>query len=397
MTLYGTLLLIAVGVLGVPAVVASVYLLLATLLSGQMPSPRFSKRTLRFDVIVPAHNEAEVIARTVTSLRQLNWPAELFRITVVADNCSDATAEIAAQAGALVVERQNLLERGKGRALSFAFDLRLREPWCDAVAVVDADSVVSSNLLEAFAARVEAGADAVQAHYGVLNPNASWRTRLITIAKGAFHIVRSRARERLKLSCGIRGNGWCITRRLLERMPYNAFSLTEDVEYGIDLGLAGYRVHYVDEASADGEMVSSGASASKQRQRWEYGRFQLIRQRTLPLLYAAARNRSAVCLDLALDLMVLPLSYLVLNIGIFFLVSVLAFLVMPAFRNAIWISAACAAVVVLYVLRGWRLSGIGWRGLLDLLWAPVFLVWKVLSMVNRRGPKEWVRTDRENP
>ncbi|MGO9994684.1 MAG: glycosyltransferase family 2 protein [Steroidobacteraceae bacterium] len=397
MTLYGSILLIAVLALGAPAVFASLYLLAAILLSQRLPPPRICQRTLRFDVIVPAHNEAEVIVRTVTSLRQLNWPEGQFRITVVADNCTDATAEVATRAGALVIERHNLLARGKGRALSFAFENRLRERWCDAVVVVDADSVVSPNLLEAFAARINEGADAVQAHYGVLNPDASWRTRLITIAKGAFHIVRSRARERLRLSCGIRGNGWCITRRLLEKMPYNAFSLTEDVEYGIDLGMAGYRVHYVDEASADGEMVSSAASAGKQRQRWEYGRFQLIRARTLPLLAAAARRRSAICLDLALDLMVLPLSYLALNIGAFLLLSSLASLMDATFRYAVFAAVCCSAVMVAYVLRGWQVSGIGWRGLPALLWAPVFMVWKVLSLVSRRGTKEWVRTDRERP
>ena len=94
------------------------------------------------------------------------------------------------------------------------------------------------------AARIAGGAVAVQAHYGVLNPQASWRTQLITIAKGAFHIVRSRARERLGLSCGIRGNGWCVTHELLQRVPYRCFSLTEDLEYGIQLGLAGLRVGY---------------------------------------------------------------------------------------------------------------------------------------------------------
>ena len=74
---------------------------------------------------------------------------------------------------------------------------------------------------------------------GVLNPQDSWRTRLMAIALASFHRVRSRARERLRLSCGIRGNGWCITHRLLREVPYRAYSLAEDIEYGIDLGLAG--------------------------------------------------------------------------------------------------------------------------------------------------------------
>ena len=124
----------------------------------------------------------------------------------------------------------------------------MRQGFATAVAVIDADAAVSANLLEAFAARIDHGARAIQAHYGVLNPMVSWRTQLLSIAKGAFHTVRSRARQRLGLSCGVRGNGWCVTPELLRAVPYRYFSLTEDVEYGIALGRAGYRVEYAGEA-----------------------------------------------------------------------------------------------------------------------------------------------------
>jgi cellulose synthase/poly-beta-1,6-N-acetylglucosamine synthase-like glycosyltransferase len=394
---FAALQLIALSLLGAPAILASSYLFVATLLSWRLPHPRPSERTRRFDVMVPAHNEAAVIARTVVSLRKMSWPATLYRIIVIADNCSDQTAAIAMRAGALVLERSSAVERGKGYALRFGFNHCLREGWSDAIVVVDADTEVSGNLLEAFASRLEQGAQAVQSHYGVLNPNASWRTRLITIAKGAIHIVRSRARERLRLSCGIRGNGWCVTRHLLEKVPYEAYSLTEDLEYGLDLGMAGYRVHYADEAHADGEMVSSAAVASNQRRRWEFGRFHLVRTRTLPLLRAALRARSLMRLDLALDLIVMPLSYLVINIVIFGFCAWLGFQFDAGYRIALWVSGACIFIVILYVLRGWQLSGVGWRGLVDLIWAPFFVAWKLWSILGRRNTKEWVRTDREGP
>jgi 1,2-diacylglycerol 3-beta-glucosyltransferase len=378
-----------------PAVLASAYLFVATLLSARVPPPPRSTRQLRFDVIVPAHNEATVIARTIANLRQLDWPADRFRIIVVADNCNDATASIARDAGALVIERSSIDQRGKGYALAFAFEQSRVAAWADAVVVIDADAEASSNLLEAFAARIEHGANAVQAHYGVLNPFASWRTRLITIAKAAFHIVRSRARERVGVSCGIRGNGWCVTHRLLEHVPYRAFSLTEDLEYGIALGLAGVRVEYADEAHSDADMVSSEQIARRQRQRWEDGRLQLVRAKTLLLLRTAIARRSRVCLDLALDLLVLPLSYVALNITVLVVLAGLAIWWQPSLQPWLWLSLSCAICVVLYVLRGWQLSGIGAQGLLDLARAPGFLLWKVLLMVRRRNPTEWVRTDRE--
>jgi cellulose synthase/poly-beta-1,6-N-acetylglucosamine synthase-like glycosyltransferase len=381
--------------LAVPAVLACAYLLVMTLLSGNLRVPPRSSRTLRFDVIVPAHNEIAVIERTIRSLRAIDWPADRFRVVVVADNCTDNTAAAARAAGAKVMTRHDSVRRGKGYALEFAFAASRQERWASAVVVIDADAEVSKNLLEAFACRIERGAHAVQVHYGVLNPHASWRTRLIAIAKGSFHIVRSRARERFGVSCGVRGNGWCVTHHLLERVPYQCFSLTEDLEYGIEIGLAGWRVQYADEAHSNADMVSQETLARSQRQRWEAGRFQLVRTRTLPLLKAALARRSAVCLDLGLDLLVLPLSYVALNAIALLTLAAFAAHSFPQLHAFVWIGAACMATLVIYVLRGWQLSGVGAQGLLDLARAPSFLIWKILLMLRPRRAG-WVRTDRES-
>lgn len=381
---------------GIPAAFSSGYLLLLTLLSGKAAVPAARRRALRFDVIVPAHDEAVLIRRTVQSLNRMDWPSASFRVVVVADNCTDDTAALARAAGADVLERHDANLRGKGHALDYAFCASLRRAWADAVVIVDADSEASPNLLMACAARLEDGAHAVQVHYGVLEPRASWRTRLLCIAMAAFHRLRSRARERLGLSCGLRGNGWCITHELLGQVPYQAFSLAEDIEYGIELGLAGYRIHYADEASVDGEMVSDAASAGTQRKRWELGRWQLLQTRTVALLRTAVRQRSLVCVDLAIDLLVLPLSYVALNV--LALLAVAAALA-PWYTAAIpwlWVGVACAASLSVYVLRGWRLSRMGVLGLVDLARAPFFLIWKVWLLLRSRGSRAWVRTPRKS-
>jgi cellulose synthase/poly-beta-1,6-N-acetylglucosamine synthase-like glycosyltransferase len=392
MTTLANLILFA---LALPAAAASLYLLLLTLLSRAPPAAPRSSRRLRFDVVVPAHNEAAVIQRVVANLRKLDWPADGFRVLVVADNCTDSTAARARAAGAEVLERHDAGRRGKGYALDFAFQASRAHGWAYAVVVVDADSEVSANLLEAFAARIENGATAIQAHYGVLNSQASWRTRLMTIAMASFHQVRSRARERLQLSCGVRGNGWCMTHRLLRQVPYRAFSLTEDIEYGIDLGLAGYRVHYADEAHVAAVMVSGEQAARTQRQRWEGGRLQLIRSRTLSLLQAARSPGGGVCLDLALDLLVLPLSYVAANVAVLIVLAGVALPWEPSMEIWLWLGLGCAASLLIYVLRGWQLSGVGVRGLVDLLRAPFFVLWKALLMLRARRSSEWVRTKRE--
>ncbi|HEX2585028.1 MAG TPA: glycosyltransferase family 2 protein [Steroidobacteraceae bacterium] len=381
--------------LAVPAVLACGYLFILTLLSAALKPQHPKQKELKFDVIVPAHNESSIIAHTIASLKKIDWPKDRHRIVIVADNCTDDTAVIARAAGAEVLERHDTTLRGKGYALNYAFKDSAARGWADAVVVIDADAEVSTNILSAIAARLEQGAQAVQVHYGILNPSATWRTRLITIAKSAFHSVRSRARERLGVSCGIRGNGWCVTHQLLKKVPYQAFSLTEDVEYGIELGIAGYRVYYAEDAHSDAEMVSGEQAARKQRQRWEDGRFELIRNKTFPLLMHAFKQPSRVCLDLALDLMVLPLSYVVINIVLLTGLAALMTWIDGSFITWLWIGVGCVVALVLHVLRGWQLSGTGAQGLLDFAHAPGFLLWKLVLMLRRRESKEWVRTERE--
>jgi 1,2-diacylglycerol 3-beta-glucosyltransferase len=375
-----------------PLSVADAYLLSLTLFSARLRTPSYGTTSLRFAVVVPAHNEQDGIVDTVKNLLAIDYDKDRFTVVVVADNCTDETASKAEQAGARVIVRQDQERRGKGYALAHAFE-KLKAD-VDALVVVDADTVVSSNLLRAFAARIELGALAVQADYAVKNPT-SWRTRLMAIAFGAFHVLRSQARERLHVSCGLRGNGMCFTSRVLSLVPHDAFSIVEDVEYGIRLGQAGYRVHYAAEAHVYGEMVSSSRASASQRQRWERGRAALALMHGPSLLGKSIVKRDAMLLDLAADVLVPPLG-------------TLAALVVVGFAAAwgsgrllgqhvplqIWIANVIA--LLLYVLRGWSLSGTGARGLLDLGCAPIYVVWKLwLRLRQPSRPAAWVRTTRE--
>jgi 1,2-diacylglycerol 3-beta-glucosyltransferase len=380
--------------LGLPLQAAAGYLGVATLLSGQPRPPQPSGAPRRFRFIVPAHNESAGIAETVASLKSVDYPQEQFDVLVVADNCQDDTADKARAAGALVLERQDANQRGKGYALDYAFSQT--PPEVDAVVVIDADTLVSPNLLRAFAARREQGAHAMQADYAVRNPNAAWRTRLIAIAFGSFHIVRSRARERLRLSCGLRGNGMCFSTEVLKHVPHNAYSVVEDVEYGIRLGEAGHRVHYTDEAHVYGEMVTSSGAADSQRRRWEEGRKQLVRDHARRLVRAGISRRDRVLFDLGLDLLVPPLS----RIAVGMLAAELAgigLLLVGAPGVAAGVYTVGTTAVAAYVLRGWQVSGTGLRGLADLGLAPVYVGWK--ATLRFRRPKQatssWVRTKRE--
>jgi 1,2-diacylglycerol 3-beta-glucosyltransferase len=376
-----------------PVTLADGYLLALTLLSGELRAPPYGPPSVRFAIVVPAHNEQEGIAATVENLRAVEYPKDLFSVVVVADNCSDETALRAERAGARVFVRQDDKLRGKGYALAHAFE-RLA-PEVDAIVVVDADTIVSPNLLSAFCARIQVGAKAVQADYAVRNPNAAWRTRLMAIAFGSFHVLRSLARERLELSAGLRGNGMCFTTSLLQEVPHDAYSIVEDVEYGIKLGEAGHRVHYAAEAHVYGEMVTSATASTSQRQRWEGGRAALAGSRGLPLIAQAFARRSLVLLDLAFDILVPPLSTLVAwNVAGLTYAVVVRWVFGQPVSAAIWI--ANLGVIGVYVLRGWSLSGTGPRGLVDLGAAPFYVVWKMWLKVRQSDqPSTWVRTARE--
>jgi GT2 family glycosyltransferase len=378
-----------------PVLAVCTYLFALTLLSAALPVAAPRARTLRFDVVVPAHDEEASIAATVESLLAVDWPRELFRVLVVADNCSDATAERAAAAGAEVLVRKDLELRGKGYALKHAFAHSLAGK-ADAVVVVDADTTVTANLLSAFAARLEAGARAAQADYAVRNPDDSWRTRLMAIAFAMFHELRSRGRERLAVSCGLRGNGMCFSRALLVEIPHEAFSLVEDVEYGLRIGEAGHRVHYAGEAHVYGLMVSGEKASRSQRRRWEGGRVMLARQHAPRLIRAALGRGDRVAADLAADLLVPPLSIVAASVAVGLCAS-LALAALGGPRAATAPFALCALFLLTYVGRGWQLSRTGLRGLADLAAAPVYVIWKIAVMLTRPARKdpEWVRTTRE--
>jgi 1,2-diacylglycerol 3-beta-glucosyltransferase len=379
----------------VPIFAASVYLGFLALLARRRTDMQGSTTT-RFDIVVPSHNEESGIEETVRSLKALAYPADMFRILVIADNCTDRTAELARGAGAIVVERFDAVNRGKGYALSLAYEKILKEGFADAAVVVDADTVVTSNLLSAFSRRFDEGAEAVQAEYAVSVGTESWRSRLMVIAFTLFHAVRSSARERLGLSAGLRGNGMAFAIGLLRRIPSRAYSIVEDVEYGCEIGLNGVRVVYAEEAVVMSEMPTTGASARSQRERWEGGRMRLVREYVPKLIGRGLREGSGVKLDLAADLLVPPLA----TLGLANVLGLTLAVLLNVFGNVgpalivLWTVSLLALIA--YVARGAAMARVGPRVILDLAWAPVYAVWKLTLLFRRRktSRSEWVRTQR---
>lgn len=334
-----------------PVVAAGSYLASLSLLARRPQARRTAPNAqLRWCVVVPAHNEASGIGETLQSLASMTYPRDRVQVLVIADNCTDETATRARHMGALVLERQDADLRGKGYALQYAFRWLQDSPtfaW-DAVLVVDADSIVTPDLLHACSAAIEAGADAAQVLYLAREPRgrAAASDMVHEVALRAFHDVRSLARARLGLSAGLRGNGMAFTRSILRDVPYAAFTLAEDVEYGITLGLHGVAVAFVGDAIVRGDMPTHRAASDTQGRRWIAGRALLLKQWSRILWREARRQRSLLLLDLLIDLLIPPLSLLVAVTAVGFLASTI-------------LSLSGHAVPVAMALWSWAVIAVG--------------------------------------
>jgi 1,2-diacylglycerol 3-beta-glucosyltransferase len=392
---------LVVGLAALPFLGAALYLLLLAIASGRATGPRLEggePPRKRLVVLVPAHDEAALIGRCVGSLRSQTYPASLFRVVVVADNCTDDTALLAAGAGAEVMERRNEEARGKGHALRWAMDRILAESEPpDAVVVVDADSVADVALLAGLAGRLSSGAQVVQGEYLVLAGDDSARSRLVEAAFLLFHRVRLGGRSALGLPVNLVGNGMLFSRTLLAALPWNAFSGVEDLEYSIALRLAGVRPAYAPQALVRGPIPRGYSAMRGQRLRWEGGRFHLARRR-LPELLGRGLRGDAGALDAAVDLAVPPLGLLAM--------ALLAGATASAALVALGLAAMpsllpwALALVCLggFVLVGLQSAGAPASTYLALLEVPRFLLWKLLTYLRlARGfdPARWERSQRE--
>ena len=354
----------------------------------------------RFSILVPAHNEEMVIEECLQSLTSLDYPAELWRVIVVADNCIDDTAKIATSQGVIVYERSDVEKRGKGYALDWSIQRLLQEDggWSDAIVVFDADTLAHPSFLRYMDERIRGGSLALQGHYDLLNPFTNWRTALLYSALLLHNRLRPLARQALGWTTLLKGNGMCFARGTLERFGWNAYSLTEDIEYTTTLLNEGIRVEAVPKAVLYAQAAQTSRQASSQRMRWEGGRFALARRDGLRMLLDAFRVRSAAKLDWAMDLITPPMGILV---GVPIIMLLLNSLLYTTWSGplglASWMWLATFVGACAYVLGGLVISGADRRAYKYLLSTPLFLIWKLriyAIMLLGRGPRGWVRTER---
>ncbi len=387
-------LFVGVGLLAVPCLVLLVECLAARRSATRLPPAPAG--VVRTTVIIPAHDEALGIGATVSSLRAQLGPADA--LVVVADNCTDDTAEVARRAGATVLERHDPARRGKGHAITFAVaSLRASPP--DVVVLVDADCrVAPTDGVGRLAHAAASSGRPIQAEY-LLEATARPSARQVV---GALAIlVRNRVRPRgmhqLGLPCQLTGSGMAFPWAVLESAPPGESNLVEDLVLGLELALRGTPPLLCPEVAVSSELPEGDPSLFKQRRRWEHGQLSTLLAFGPRLVLAGLARRRLEILALGLDLCVPPLALLVMLLVALGTASAAAALggLGP---GPLVLSGALLGIVAIAVVRAWWSFARDTVPVTALLSAPFYIAWKIplyVGLLVRGKHASWERTARK--
>lgn len=340
-----------------------------------------------FAVLIPAHDEAaglgEVIAAAKRQLRACD------RILVVADNCTDDTAEVAIRAGAAVCCRRDNTMMGKAYALDFGRKaLRAAPPAI--VIVLDADCIPEPGALVTLAAPAHARNAAVQGRY-LLTPTSDPLVRVSSFAFFIKNDVRQRGLERLGGVALLQGTGMALPWPMFDAAPIANSSLVEDLQLGLDLALAGHSVRFEPNAGFASRAGSRAATRS-QRTRWEHGSLANMTAYVPKLAIAAVTQRRIALLVLAADLLVPPLALLV-GASATVLAALILFSSAP---GPMMLLVAGFALFAIALVRAWHSGGCALLPLSAFIALPRYLLWKlpIYGRLLVARERRWIRTSR---
>ena len=348
----------------------------------------------RVAVLVPAHNEELGLNATLTTiLPQLNSHD---RLVVIADNCTDATPEIARNAGAIVLERQDLTQVGKGYALDYGVRYLAADP-PDVVIVIDADCHAQPDAITRLKHTALTTGRPAQATYLMEKPAVpSSKDAVSAFAFTVKNLVRPLGLSQLNLPCLLTGTGMAFPWAAIRSVSLANGHLVEDMKLSLDLTIAGYAPVYCPEARVIGSLPQQERAARSQRTRWEHGHLQAIKLYVPLLLKAALEKQRPEALALALELCVPPLAL--------FVTAWLGLAIVTVAWGAVsglWIPAGLSAVsgscLVAAILLAWAKFGRADLPLSELLAIPLYILWKIpLYLKFLVKPQQaWVRTARD--
>lgn len=261
--------------------------------------PIIEEKNNKFMAIIPAHNEEIVVGNLIASLQKQNYPKDLYDIYVIADNCTDNTAEVARKAGAIVYERFDEEHKTKGYALDWFLKQKIEEnaPY-DAFCIFDADNIVDVDFLKNMNKKLCQGEEVVQGYRDIKNPTDSWVSAGYAIFYWTMNRFYHLARYNLGLSPLINGTGFMVKFDLVK--PTNGFdtvTLTEDIEFSLKTIISGKKLGWATDAIVYDEQPVGFKQSWSQRSRWTIGHIQCLQEYTKPLAGAVKKNKTLMNFD----------------------------------------------------------------------------------------------------
>lgn len=350
-----------------------------------------------FAILIPAHNEEVLLPGLLASLAALQYPRDKYTVYVVADNCTDTTAQLARETGWVhVFERFDDSKRSKGHALRWLMQqLEEKQLIHDAYIIIDADAIVDRNFLQAMARELAQGARVLQGDSAVTNAYESPSTVMRLIATSLFYHIRAIGRNAIGGSSTLNGNAMCMSRAILERYPWQAYSLSEDYEYYLNLVQHGERVRYVPDAIVSTYMPTSFKAMRTQDIRWEspIGNGTPLWHIVARLVRVGIQNHNFVSIEAVFELLTPPLSFLA---GSTFLLCVASLLLRS--QLALLISFLLFVGLVYYVGTGVYFLRLPRKAYKVFLYMPGFILWKLWVILvltrSKKSPNQWVRSSR---
>jgi len=280
-------------------------------------------RQHKFMAIIPAHNEEAVVENLVESLKQQNYSKELLDIYVIADNCTDKTAEIAKNAGAIVFERFDSENKTKGHALKWFLKQKIEDGSdYDAFCIFDADNIAMPDFIKNMNKKLCQGEEVVQGYRDIKNPTDSWVASGYALFYWTMHRFYHLARYNLGLSPLLNGTGFMVKFDTIKPNGWETKTLTEDIEFSLQNIIKGRKLGWAIDAVVYDEQPIGFNQSWTQRMRWSVGHIQCVRHYFKELLVSIKEHRSPTNVDGLLYLMGMPmllvtLLLLVVNISIY--------------------------------------------------------------------------------
>jgi glycosyltransferase involved in cell wall biosynthesis len=381
----------------VPIALLLIQIIAAWIASRAVLSGNVNAQTSRpsVGIIVPAHNEALGLAQTIRSIQPQLTAQD--RLVVVADNCTDNTADIARSLGAVALERFNEVDRGKGFALDHGMQFFKDNP-PEVVIIIDADCEISKDLIHQISLRCVDLQRPIQANYEMRFPaKGGVKQQVMEFAWIVKNTVRPMGYHYLGFPCQLMGTGMAFLWRDLSQCHLANGHLVEDMKLGLDLAGMGKAPSFYAQASVKSYFPTSEQGIASQRLRWEHGHLGLIFKAFPHYLRIALEQKNGLLLAQVLDLMVPPLALLLMATLGFWVVALTLWFTLNEGLLAMVMTLALLGLAF-GILIAWYCFARTIISFKTLLMAPLVLLMKLplylKFMVSRQV--DWVRSKRDH-